>query len=291
MTAPGVIVFDIDNTVYNFVDFFAPAFRSMVHALSYKSKIEEAIIVESAKAVYQQARTLEHQILIQNMEIFAHFSPEAKALLINFARQAFSKTRNKYLTPYDGIKYVIERAKEEGYKCIFVTNAPIYHVHKRLVDLDIFNFADGLFAWRGSKIDQRDSEHFRKYKERLEAIITKNELIVELEDEQRKPSSYSYEYIKKKFPYVSNFIVVGDSISKDLTPAKLHGYNTIFAKYGTVVKKKNIDTLLNITPWSNEEVSQHNIADLPPDYVAESPLDIITFLGISPNPRQGSFFL
>ncbi len=290
MNHDKLIIFDIDNTLYNFVDFFGPTFRSMVHALANVSKISEEKIIANAKSVYQQAGTLEHQILIRNMPIFSDLPKDTLDKYVITARQAFSRTRKVHLKPYDHIRNVLELAKEDNCKCILLTNAPVYHVHKRLVDLSLFEFIDGLLAWKGSAIDQEDSEHYRKYVNKIRSISNKLEMVVELNDNQRKPSTYAYELVKEKYSNIGNFFVVGDSVTKDLTPAKKCGYRTIFAKYGTIVNQKNLDTLIEITPWSEDEIKTNHTIDYDPDYIADSASQILEFVGISSSRRQSSLF-
>ena len=54
-----VLITDLDNTLYNFVDFFGPAFRAMVHALSKTYGLDEVELVDEFKEVFAHTGTIE----------------------------------------------------------------------------------------------------------------------------------------------------------------------------------------------------------------------------------------
>src|SRR5712691_5730743 len=235
MTLPSVLIFDVDNTLYDFVDFFGPSFRSMVHALAKTEDLEEADIVESARAVYQRAGTLEHQFLIQSMDIFSSRSPADRERLIRLARVAFSKTRKNRLKLYDGIQEVIASARASGFKCVCVTNAPYYHVEGRLRDLNLLALIDGLVAWEGSPVDESRPDYVRKYSGRREQLEKRLQLFCTPNRTQLKPATYPFHIIANRFGSRFQYFSIGDNIAKDLQPARAAGMSTIWARYGTKV--------------------------------------------------------
>jgi phosphoglycolate phosphatase len=94
--------------------------------------------------------------------------------------------------------------------------------------------------------------------------------------------------ISERFGIEQEFYCVGDSLSKDLSPAKALGMNTIWAKYGTYVDPANLATLLEVTPWTSDQVAHESVRTIDPDYVAKTPRDIARILNI---PIQGDLFM
>jgi len=288
MRPPSVLIFDVDNTLYDFVDFFGPSFRSMVHALAKTELIPYEEVLRSARSVYQSAGTLEQQFLIQNMDIFSTRPVEEQEKLILLARIAFSRTRNSRLKLYSGMHEVMVSARASGYKCVCVTNAPYYHVERRLRDLNVMGLIDGLVAWEGSGVDERKTDYVRKYRDSRQKLEQNLQLFCAAPREKLKPTSYPFSVIANRFGSRFNYVSIGDSIAKDLQPAHSVGMTTIWARYGTKVDKRNLETLLEVTPWGSEEISITSSEQLiAPDFVADSPRDIARILSI---PMQADLF-
>lgn len=283
----GVLIFDVDNTLYNFVDFFAPSFRSMVHVLARVERVPESEIMRSAKLVYQAAGTLEYPFLVQEMDIFAGRSEAEYTKMIGLLQQAFTKTRRKRLKLYDGVANLITSARAIGWKCVCVTNAPFYQVSRRLRDLGLLGEIDGLVAWEGRPVHQSREDHIRKHSDWRDYVDRRLHFFCIVQTEDLKPSPYPFMRIVERLGESQEFYCVGDSLSKDLSPAKSLGMNTIWAKYGTRVDPINLATLLDVTPWTSDQVAHDSTITVAPDYVAETPRDIAKILHI---PIQGDLF-
>jgi phosphoglycolate phosphatase len=281
-----ILIFDVDNTLYNFVDFFGPSFRSMVHALSKKTKLEEGIIIESARKVYQQVGTLEYQFLIQNMDIFKGREQQDIEALALLAQKVFFRTRRKNLELYDGIEELMRSAKEAGCKCVCLTNAPFYQVQRRISDLKIMDCLDGLVAWEGSNVDRIEPFPERRESARV-ALKKRLSFFCTLADHERKPSSSAFSRIMSSYGPSAKYVSLGDTASKDLEPAKKLGMMTILAKYGQRVSQNNLNTLLQVTPWTDGEIKASMEQLMEPDWVADSAEDVMRILGIPRRMTQG----
>lgn len=49
-----ILITDLDNTLYNWVDYFAPSFRGMVHAISREMNLDEEKIYSGFKEVFKK---------------------------------------------------------------------------------------------------------------------------------------------------------------------------------------------------------------------------------------------
>jgi phosphoglycolate phosphatase len=282
-----ILVLDVDNTLYDFVDFFGPSFRSMVHALSRTEKIPESEIVRSARSVYQGAGTLDYRLLIENMDIFQDRPAEDIVRLIHLARVAFSRTRNTRLKLYDGMGAVLWGARAAGFKSICVTNAPYYEVTSRLRRLNVLGLIDGLIAWEGRAADEEKLEVVNSFQERRSHLEQRFDIFWTTNRQNLKPSPSPFLKIRDRYGHSRAMYSIGDSIAKDLDPAKKAGMTTIWARYGTHVDQRNLQTVLEVTPWTAGEIALASERPCEPDYVVDSPRQIAKLLRI---PLQADLF-
>jgi FMN phosphatase YigB (HAD superfamily) len=276
-----VVVFDVDNTLYDYVDFFAPSFRALERTLSRAEGIPEGEIRRSASVVYRTAGSLDYKFLIQNMDLFQAKSAQEQTKLIRLARRSFARQRTR-LRLYDGIRELLIGAKSQGFKNVCVTNAPFYQVHGRLRRLRLLPFIDGLVAWKGHTIHAGGLEHVLKYQRCLREL-GRLQLFHALPRHHLKPSATPFEIVARHFGHDLTYFAVGDSVQKDLDPAKSIGMTTIWARYGTRYNPENFATLLDITPWSPDDVDVHQTFWNFPDHIAETPYDIERLIGFGPN--------
>lgn len=259
-----ILFTDLDNTLYNWVDYFAPSFRAMVHALAPKFQLTEESFINEFKEIYKAKGTLEYLPVLQEIKLFQELSPQKKEEYLQLAMVSFGRARRKNLMTYDGVTSTLKNLYESGVTIIAVTNAPSYFGELRLKKLGIDKYFYGIAAWEGKELPigfNIKSSQSKYIQRRWE--FTKEEL---------KPNPFAYLRIISdlNISHKTSY-VIGDSISKDLNPAKEIGAITIWAKYGTTFEKKNFETLLTITHWDTQDVkTTYEEKPVEPDYVVDS---------------------
>lgn len=251
------ILSDLDNTIYNWVDYFAPSFRGMVHALSKRTGIVEDDIVADFKGVYEQAGSLEYAFSVQELEMARSMSEDEVKDLVRIAKGAFSRVRRKNLKPYPNVQQTLNALKRENIPVIGVTNAPIFHAERRLKQLRLDGLFYGLAGWRGHDIPE-DHTWTQKIKERAEQGKYDTRIMRKwsLSKTELKPSSRGYLRVIEDLNLdVKHTICVGDSLYKDVKPALELDAIGVWAKYGRNFDAKNFETLLLITNWTEENIS------------------------------------
>ena len=145
-----VLITDLDNTLYNWMDYFAPSFRGMIHALSREMKVEESILYEQFRKVFSKSGSVEYAYSIQELDICRDLSDSEIQKYIELGRGAFRRVRQKNLVPYEGVEETLKWGSENGIKIIGISNAPLWHVTRRLTNLNIDKYFFGLGAWEGN---------------------------------------------------------------------------------------------------------------------------------------------
>ena len=263
-----LLLTDLDNTWFNWVDFFAPSLRAMVHALSRATGVSEDEIYSQLRRVYADHQTLEYQSAIQELTLYKELGREERARALHGAIVAFGQTRRVRLSLYEGAKETLEWLNNQNVRIIGVTNAAIPASLGRLKSLGIQKYFTALVGSHGGS-----TESIRR------PGITK---LISLDGDQLKPNPEAYRRALEALACQSSHSdlwALGDSPSKDLAPASKFGAKTIWARYGRHVNAKNFETLLRVTHWSEERV-QESYGESPfvPDFTIDSPRDLMSII-------------
>ncbi|MEW8426134.1 MAG: HAD hydrolase-like protein [Candidatus Thiodiazotropha sp.] len=278
------VIFDIDNTLYNFVDFFGPAFRAMVHVIESRTAIPEAELLESFKRVYSDRGSLEYRYSIQELDILKNYNKDAFSNLLHASFVAFSKSRNLRLVPYDGVKEILHWLHRSGYLLIAYTDAPHKHSANRLKKLGIKSYFDVLVAWgpsqtnvdafwESSETTNLSDDWFITETDR--SYMMGNMLVLTHPSEEKKPNiDLLCRLINELSIDAQRSWVVGDSVEKDLIPGMELGFKGAWAKYGKKYEQKNWNTLVSVSPWDSKTIKKeekHNKNESKePDWVLDS---------------------
>lgn len=288
----GLLITDLDNTLYDWARYFARSYRAMVHAVGRRSGISEDQLHLEFKEVYGRHGSLEYPFAIQELASVQKLDlPEMKEL-VRTGRGAFVRTRRSNLAPYPGVASTLASLRDDGYTVIGVTNTPVYLAQKRLRTLGLDALFDGLAGWQGAPFPEDDvaSQGWLPARQdglnRRSWLVKHGKNIWQLEDSDIKPSPFAYKkVIEAMRPNPDNIWVIGDSLTKDLRPAQDLGLHTVWAKYGNQVDEKAMSTLLAITPWSNQAITHaYSEVALEPEYAVGSFADLLTIMPY--NPRE-----
>jgi FMN phosphatase YigB (HAD superfamily) len=254
-----VIVFDLDNTLYDWVGFYIPSFLAMVRELSILTGISEAELKASFKKVHERHRSSEYAFGIEELdvlrtdaavlntrEVFERFGP---------AIEAFRTTRDRTLHLYDGVAETLNDLKALNKKLVAVTDTTMYYATRRLQDLKIEQSFDMICAPADHGLPPGVSpEEARRFSDRTR-YQSNIPIQLELDRAVRKPDPGILKGIlwtTKTAP--QEVLLVGDSLSKDILLAKRCGVWDVFAEYGTRVDPALYDELLKITYWTDQDV-------------------------------------
>jgi phosphoglycolate phosphatase len=302
--ARRAVVFDVDNTLYNFVDFFAHAFRAMLHAVAAQTGLPEADLKVAFRRVYAKYQSLEYRFLLQEVpEIVTATGgdPDRLERLHRAAIVAFSQSRRKRLKAYDGVEETLQWLSDHRYALVAYSDGPHEHTRNRLRHLGLWRYFDALIAWgpRQADVDAVPNEtrvedrwrwfadaspnHRRSDAGRIKTVLSCD----------RKPNPSVLAGIFSDLGVVaSNAYVVGDSIAKDLVPAREVGATDIYARYGKQYEPESWATLVEISPWHDAvvRVESGGSASTPlftPSFTIDDPR---TLCEVLPGAFQASLF-
>ena len=237
-----LVVTDMDNTLYSWIDYIVPAVEAMVDAVCRATDFPRIQVVQGLKAVYSKYESNEYPFALQESALYAAF-PEFGSfdkLVIQPAREAFAAARKKYLRPYPGVLDTLEALKSRGVTVVALTDAPRNPAEQRAKRMGFDQFLSELNTLPGFVFPKDDqgaaliAPDILAREERGHYRAACN--VVELPRHFEKPNPEGLLQIMKRFGAVGReTIVVGDSVKKDIAIARAVGAVDCWAEYGTYV--------------------------------------------------------
>jgi phosphoglycolate phosphatase len=296
---PKVLLLDLDNTLYDWVAYFAPSLRGMCRCISEMSGIPSNTVFEELKIIFNKHGTVEYSFALQEIPslIARHPGASAAEIVAKYRRavDVFQHRRRAYLQPYAGVRKGIETLREAGYSIFGVTESRQFQAENRLRQLRLDRLLDGLCCVPDHAVPDNDTitairrkppEH---YKSALRTIIP-------LPADLRKPSPGVLDFIVSALKADYDLcIYAGDSLTKDVAMAQCAGIYDCWAEYGTRVSPLDFATIVRVTNWTERAVKDA-IEPSPkrmkifPSFIAKSFDDLVVLALLDPEerPRQNT---
>ncbi len=192
------IVFDLDNTLIDFMRMKGKASEAAIKAMVRAGlKVNK----KEAWAVLQELFKMHG---IEDQKIFDKFlkktagSVDIRILAAGVV--AYRKAKRRMLKPYPNVRRTLA-ALSKQYKLVIITDAPKFQAWTRLYDMRLEKYFDFVIAFEDTGVMKLKKMPFKK----------------------------AFKILKLK---PSKILMVGDSISRDVKPAKRLGMHTVLAKYG-----------------------------------------------------------
>jgi FMN phosphatase YigB (HAD superfamily) len=237
-----LVVTDMDNTLYSWIDYIVPAVEAMVDAVQLATGFPRIKVVQSLKSVYTKYESNEYPFALQESTIFHEF-PEFGSfdkLIIEPARMAFTEARKKYLKPYKNVESTLKTLKEKQIIVVALTDAPRNPAEQRIKRMGLDVYLSAIYTMPGFTFPKNTEG------EALVApdILQKQERgeynaqcpAIELPRDWEKPNPLGLKKILQTYGLApSEVLVVGDSVKKDIGVAREVGCHDVWAEYGTYV--------------------------------------------------------
>ena len=199
------IIFDLDNTLIDFMKMKRMASEAAISAM-----IDAGLKIERKKAIetlwsYYEKLGIEHQKVFQYFlkEVMGRIDPKILAAGV----VGYRKVKEAFLEPYPNVLPTLIALIKRGFKLGIITDAPRFQAWSRLCGMKLQHFFD--------------------------VIITSDDA------KAKKPSQLPFKAAIKKLGLKPNEIMmIGDSMKKDIIPAKRMGMVTVLAKYGEFKREK-----------------------------------------------------
>ncbi|HEV3042053.1 MAG TPA: HAD family hydrolase [Candidatus Angelobacter sp.] len=279
-----LVVTDLDNTLYDWVTSFVPAFYSMIAVASRLLDVSEAELLDDIQAVHRRHGSSEYPFaLLETAVVRRRFSglprPEIKERL-DAAFHAFNKLRKQSLCLYEGVRETLKSIQDNGGVIVGHTDAHAGNSMFRLGKLGLVNLITRLYA--PQSLNNMELINFS-----VESEDVPSGYIRPLPLEDRKPNPKVLLDICSEYHVLpENTLYVGDSLVRDVLMAKRAGVNSAWARYGNTFSRDLWAKLVRVTHWTEDDVRreeqlQAEAAGIHPDVTLEHFSDILTHFTFS----------
>lgn len=268
-----LLITDLDNTLYDWVTFFALSFDAMVKSLSAQTNIPAHQLLSEFKQVHQHYRNSEQPFAVLELpSIQKHFTGMSREDLFKELAEplkTFNRTRRTHLKLYDTVSETIQRLTDSGIRVVAHTEAIAINAFYRLGLLGIADRFTRIYTLEGH-VTPHPNPDWRP--ERLPPP----DLIKEVPRSERKPNpSLLLDICRREGVSPMAACYVGDSIARDVMMAKAAGVTAVWARYGTQYDASLWRILVSVTHWSEEDVAREaelkkKAESVRPDFIIDS---------------------
>lgn len=237
-----LVVTDMDNTLYSWVDYIVPAMEALVAAVCQATQFPRIKVVQSLKKVYAKYESNEYPFALQESSIYEEFSEFGSfdKLVIEPARMAFSEARKKYMKPYKGVEATLQALKDRKMPVVALTDAPRNPAEQRAKRMGFDKFLTALYTLPGFQLPASPEGQALVAPD----ILQKEERgeyraacpVIELPRDYEKPNPKGLMQICRTYSVEpTDVLLIGDSLKKDVGVAREVGAVDCWAEYGTYV--------------------------------------------------------
>lgn len=249
-----LLVTDLDNTLYDWVSYFATAFDAMVAVATHLLDVPEEALLDDLREVHQRHRNSEQPFALLDTRVVRERFPGLgrleRAQVLGPALTAFDRVREQTLKLYPGVADAIRAVRAAGAAVVGHTEASATNALFRLDSLGIAPLLERLYAVEDSGEGHPDPAQ-------CSALDRSHPPVRLLGPDERKPDvRVLLEICRDHSVLPAETLYIGDSVPRDIGMAKDAGAWAAWAKYGTAFDAALWNRLVRVTHWSAEDVAR-----------------------------------
>lgn len=242
-----LLVTDLDNTLYDWVGFFVPAFYAMIERASEILDIDTETLLDQMRIVHQRHGSCEHPFSLLETDIVSIALKDMDVIIqkemLDDAFYQFNKVRKNSLKTYDGVDNTLQTLVDSGIRVVGYTDARIPNSLYRVNYLGLDRYLTCLYA---PKARHKSLENIKMRNEDILYVLPEND---------RKPNPRTLLHICEHLGVsTAETLYVGDSLSRDILMANSASIRSVWAKYGTRVDPVLWKKLVRITHWTSDDI-------------------------------------
>ena len=263
-----LLITDLDDTLYSWIDFFIPAFYGMVDELSHILNEEKAVLLKEYKQIHQQKGSVEYPYATLHLpsvvKAYPDDAPEELMRKLDPVFHKFNSIRKKRLELYPHVKETLTQIWKQGIKIVGYTESAEENGFYRLRKLGIADLFHHVYV-SDSQFERPDD-------------LPSSEKTQIVHGKKPNPELLKQICVQESVA-VSEAVYIGDSLTKDIYMAKVAGVGSVLCKYPPNSKGTNdfYPKLVAISHWTEKDfqrekevkqICQNN--NIRPDYVVDS---------------------
>jgi hypothetical protein len=139
----SVVITDLDNTLFDWVEVWYQCFSAMLDSLIAISGVQRETLLSEIKQVHERHGTAEYAFLVEELPSLAHLCPEQdRAVVYSAAIDAYRDARRKYLMTYPGVTDTLKTLNDAGVLIIGYTESMSFYTNYRVRRLGLDGLTD-----------------------------------------------------------------------------------------------------------------------------------------------------
>jgi phosphoglycolate phosphatase len=241
-----LLITDLDNTLYDWVGSFVPAFYAMAEEASEILDVDLDALLDDLRAVHQRHGSSEHPFALLETKAVQNRLTARQSdarLLLDAAFHRFNSVRKHSLALYEGVIDTLRAVVAAQVPVVAYTDARIPNSLYRVNRLGLNEFVERLYAPAA------------RFPEALVGAATNEQLLRVLPEGDKKPNPRTLLDICRDLGVApDDTLYVGDSLSRDIYMAQSAGVRSAWARYGTEIDPALWQKLVRITHWTEQDV-------------------------------------
>lgn len=251
-----ILVCDLDNTLYDWVSYFVPAFYAMVDEVVRITGCDKEKLLDDFREVHQRHGDSEQPFALLETDtirrLFGNATVNEMISALDPAFHAFNSIRKQKLVLHPQVRETLDLLKDAGVDLVAHTEGKLYGVVDRLQRLDLFHYFKKIYCRERSASSHPMPSSRTHWLDQFPV-----DKIVELSHHQMKPNpTVLLEICKDEGFAPTEACYVGDSVARDILMAKRANVFAIWAAYGARHDRVMYDLLVRVTHWTSKEVER-----------------------------------
>ena len=255
MKVKHALITDLDNTLFDWFEFWYQSFSAMFREIQIISGVPEDILYSEIKKVHQKYGTSEYAFLIEELPCLREVFPK-EDLLVLFAPaiDLYRRKRRETLKLYSGVHETLDYLKNHGVTVIGYTESMAFYSNYRIRSLNLDGRLDFLFSPADHDIPPGLlRENIRKYpSSRYELCKTTH---LHTPSGELKPNpDILLDLCEKTNIEPERSVYIGDNLYKDVRMAQEARIDDVYAAYGKAHTREEYQLLVSVTHWTDDDV-------------------------------------
>jgi FMN phosphatase YigB (HAD superfamily) len=245
-----LVVTDIDNTLYDWVNLWAGAFGSMIRTLAQKTERSADHWIRAAQAVHLRRSATECPSLLCDIAGAATW-PLAldPAKVMPAAAAAYRDYWDHHLTTYPGVREALTQLAEQGHVVVAYTEGDVSIAATRLARLGLAGVIRRVFGRAPLPTSAEPSWCTVGTLRNCPIAVD----FIPREDSKPNPTGLRT-IISLSDASPLNTVYVGDNLWKDVVMAQRLGVTAVWARYGTTRDPEHVALLGRVAHWSARDL-------------------------------------
>ena len=247
-----IMIFDLDNTIYDWYHAFIPSIYAMVGTAADILNCDVQVLLDQLRQVHIKHHDVEHPYSLLETQLVEEVIRERGVdyvwQLLDPAFHIFNRTRKANLKLFPGVIETLDVLAARGIRLFAYTDSTAIAAWGRISRLGIGERFENVYCREGGR---RNSQLPAP---RTEASFA-TDRVVELPAFDTKPNPRVLaDIVAAQNERMRDVAYVGDSLTKDILMAKRAQCFAIWAKYGVYTDREMYNRLVRISHWTAEDI-------------------------------------